>query len=485
VDQKETAPHAAASRWPVAEIRRTIGDLDLRGRTLQEPLDLTATHVTGTVDLSGAVLEAGLTAKDAWFDRPVNLHRCRISGDLFAAGARFDGGLDMSWARCRGRLYFWRARFGGPATFFQLQCHPHDRPEDSFVHPGEFNCSWAWFRGPADFGRCHLYGPAYFWRTRFFDRCSFDEASFASDAVFAGTRSEICLARDELPPDVFERLDVAGFLSADSEESCRIEGRTLYRYAQLRGIASAQQLDERIDRAALSEADAQLLREAYREHSGPMFGGQAILSRLRIPQPKSVKFFAVNADSWSLDGTDLDAIAFFDSAERPVPAAIGLGHSYHSVFISYGGPDTAEALRINAALTNAGVETFFYPEDAVPGVRIEAEMEAGVGRYDRTLLLCSETSHHRRGWLFEAHHALDLERRDGGTRLIPVTLDEGLWSWQPADTAEKDLRQMLLDRTAADFRRTAGNEDAFNTAIAKLLVALTKPPADEAPVTRS
>lgn len=121
----------------------------------------------------------------------------------------------------------------------------------------------------------------------------------------------------------------------------------------------------------------------------------------------------------------------------------------------------------------------------MPGNRIDAEMGAGVGRYDCTLLLCSETASRRPGWLFEAHSALGLRCRDGGTRLIPVTLDEGLWTWQPAETVQKALRQALLDRTAADFRRTGGNEDAFNTAIAKLLEALSNPAADQAPVKES
>jgi hypothetical protein len=150
---------------------------------------------------------------------------------------------------------------------------------------------------------------------------------------------------------------------------------------------------------------------------------------------------------------------------------VGLGHVYHSVFISYGGPDRDAAHRLNHALSRAGVETYFFPEDAVPGHPIETEMRDGVEGHGRTLLLCSANSVGRPGWLFEAAHALKLEKIDQHTRLIPIALDQGLWNWQP-EPEHEDLKTSILDRAYADFTDITDNPTAFNEALGLLLQGL-------------
>ena len=454
-----------------------IGDLDLRGQTLDVPLNLSGARLEGTVDLSGATLKAGLYVAEARFSKPVIMSRCTVFGDIYAKGAHFVDRFDLSWARCSGRIYGWRARFAKEANFFQLQCGlgDHQSSQPSYVFPGELNFSWAWFQGPVNFGRCHMNGPVYFWRTRFFDSCSFDEASFAGGATFMGGVSEISLARDELPHGFFDRLDQAGMLRHDHEEEWIMEdGRTLTRFAQLRDVNSEQQLQERMQATDLSPAERERLLAEYRLHSGPMFVKSALLTRLRITPPRSVKFIAVNARDWDLKGTDVNAIAFFNAAEEAVPIPVGLGHVYYSVFISYGGPDRETANRLNRALTQAGVETYFFPEDAVPGNIIESEMRDGVEGYERTLLLCSKNSVGRPGWLFEANHAIKLEGTDKLSRLIPVALDQGLWEWQPAPEHAR-LKAKILERAYADFTHCDNDQDAYNEALGKLLEGLTKP----------
>ncbi len=452
-----------------------IGDLDLRGQVLDVPLNLTRARVEGRVDISSATLNAGLFAGEARFNKPVIMNRCKVFGDIYAKGAQFADRIDMSWARCSGRIYFWRARFTKEANFFQLLCGPGGQTSlESYVHTGELNLSWAWFHGPVDFGRCHMNGPVYFWRTRFFDTCSFDEASFAEDATFMGAVSEISLARDELPDGIFDRLEQAGMLRPDQEEvMIMADDRRLSRFAQLSDVLSEQQLQDRLQAKNFSPAESDFLIQEYRKHGGPMFSNSALLTRLRIAKPRSVKFIGVNAKEWDLKGTDVDAIAFFNAAEEPVPVPVGLGHVYHSVFISYGGPDREAARRLNLALSQAGVETYFFPEDTVPGHRIETEMRDGVEAHDRTLLLCSTNSVGRPGWQFEAYHAFKLEENDKLTRLIPIALDQGLWGWQPGPEHE-NLKTQILNRAYADFTNCSDDHDAFNEALGQLLKGLIK-----------
>ena len=280
-----------------------IGDVDLRGQTLEVPLNLTGARIEGTVDLTGATLKQGFYAAEARFQKPVNLSRCKVFGDIYAKGAEFADRFDLSWARVLGRIYGWRARFGKQASFFQLQCGPGDTDaaDESYVFPGELNLSWAWFHGPVDFGRCHMNGPVYLWRTRFFDSCSFDEASFAGGATFMGGVSEISLARDELPPGLFDRLEQAGLINPDHEEEwITPDGRTLTRFGQLKNVLSEQQLQERMQAVNLPPSEYERLLKEYRTKSGPMFATSATLSRLRIVPPRSVKFIGVNARDWDL-----------------------------------------------------------------------------------------------------------------------------------------------------------------------------------------
>jgi hypothetical protein len=432
---------------------QTLAGLDLRGRQLDASLNLSR----------GTSFDAGLNAR-----------RSQVEGDLLLSQARFAGPVDLSWARVHGRVYAWRARFHADATFRQLMVAPGQRADTSYVHPGEVNFSWAWFHGPACFERCHFEGPAYFWRTRFLDRCSFDETSFAKDATFMGMPSEVCLSRREIGWDFFSRLEALGLVRRDDEEVATVDGRECAMFGQLAGVRGVQELQQRMAEVGLAKPECAALAAQYREHCGPMFAGAASLQRLRIAQPRQVKFVAVNGLTWDLAGTDLDAIAFFDAEQHAVPANVGLGHAYDGVFISYGGLDQAVAARLNRALQNVGVDTFYYPENSIPGRVIDREMVDGVAGFDRVLLICSQTSPLRPGWRFELQRTLEREDREGeGTVLVIAAIDEGLWRPWPAEVEAMRLR--LQRHTVVDFRGALDNTERFNSQLGRVLAALHRP----------
>ena len=445
-----------------------VGDLDLRGRVIDVPLNLSGARVTGRVDLTGAELRRGLAAMGTFFEAGLTARRCQVAGDVYLSHARFAGPVDMSWTRVAGRVYAWRARFLGEATFRQLMVSPNDGNERSFVHAGELNFSWAWFQGRTAFERCHLEGPVYFWRTRFLDSCSFDESSFGSDATFMGKPTEICLSRREVGWDFFTRLEKLGLVRRDDEESALVNGNELAMFGQLADIGSLQELQQRMEAAGLPPQEQQAIESQYREHSGPMFAKEASFRPVRIAKPRQVKFIAVNGLEWNLEGTDVGAIAFFNADQDPVPPAVGLGHAYDRVFISYGGPDQPVAGRFNVALQNVGVETYYYPERAVPGRMIDDEMRVGVAGHDRVLLLCSSTASNRPGWLFELERALEREEKEGPGKVLSVlAIDDGLWEeWQPDI---EPLRQQLLKRNVADFRGTLDDPSGFNQQLGRVL----------------
>lgn len=452
---------------------QSLDGLDLHGRVIDTPLNLSGARITGPVNLAEAELRGGLIANRTFFDGGLNTHRSVIEGDVQLSHARFGGPVDMSYTHVRGRVYAWRARFFAEATFRQLTVSPGTGIDKSFIWPGELNFSWAWFHGMAQFERCYLEGPVYFWRTRFLDACSFDETSFGLDATFMGMPSEVCLAREELGWDFFQRLQDLGLILYDDEEVSVVDGRNCPMFGTLADVKSIQELHQRMEALGLLPDERQALEKQFQRHIGPMFAKMASMQRLRIVQPRQVKFIAVNGQQWDLSGTDTNAIAFFNAEQQPVPVSVGLGRSYDRVFISYGGPDQAIAERFNHALQNVGVETFFYPEDSIPGRAIDEEMRDGIAGYDRILLLCSQSSPLRAGWRFELLRAMERENQQGKEAvLIPVAIDGGLWEPWPEDL--EPVKQRLLGRTVADFRGALEDPVRFNDQLARVLITLRK-----------
>jgi len=245
--------------------------------------------------------------------------------------------------------------------------------------------------------------------------------------------------------------------------------------AHLRNVESLQELETRMIEAEISVQDQAALKAYYCQHAGPMFCKEASLQRMRFEQPKKIGFVGVNASEWSLTGTDIDAISFFNASEELVPKAVGLGHVYNTVFISYGGPDELVARQFHAALLHAGVNAYFYKENALPGRMIVDEMQIRVGSCDQVLLICSRSAAERPGWRYELNLALRREEEQGEGKnkvLVPVAIDDGLWTeWLPET---EPLRSRIILRNVSDFRGALNDKDLFNQRLGLLLESLRR-----------
>ena len=148
-----------------------------------------------------------------------------------------------------------------------------------------------------------------------------------------------------------------------------------------------------------------------------------------------------------------------------------------STFISYGGPDEAFAQRLYDALREHSVVTFFFPESATLGERIDNEVFSRLQDHDRVILICSRNSLDRPGVLNEVQETFDREARDGGaTYLLPVTLDDYVFSGWKA--THPQLAERVSRRVVGDFRRAARSRKSFDEALSRLLDALkTKHPS--------
>lgn len=146
---------------------------------------------------------------------------------------------------------------------------------------------------------------------------------------------------------------------------------------------------------------------------------------------------------------------------------------FHSVFLSYGGPDQAVAGHFFEWLDSRGVNCFFFPESATPGVRIHRTMSEGVAAFDRIVLLCSVHSLDRPGVMYELEQVLSREADEGGSELlIPVALDDFIWAWRPS---KPDIARQVRARVVADYREVLSNSEAFDHQMNRLLRALRRP----------
>lgn len=144
-----------------------------------------------------------------------------------------------------------------------------------------------------------------------------------------------------------------------------------------------------------------------------------------------------------------------------------------STFISYGGPDEAFARRLYDVLRAHRVMTFFFPESATLGERIDNEVFQRLQDHDRVLLVCSRDSLDRTGVIHEIQETLDREARDGGaTYLLPIMLDDYvLDGWEKI---QPRLAERIRRRIVGDFRGTKRNKARFDKAMDRVLDALKK-----------
>ena len=143
-----------------------------------------------------------------------------------------------------------------------------------------------------------------------------------------------------------------------------------------------------------------------------------------------------------------------------------------SVFLSYGSPDEDTARAFYRAFKRRGIKCFFFPESAIPGVRLHRTMSQGVVKHNRFVLICSRASLTRRGVLYEIEQVLGLEAKAGGAELlVPVTLDDYVFErWSPQ---RPDLADQVRSRVIADFRKVTLGSRRWRREIAQLVAAVT------------
>jgi hypothetical protein len=144
---------------------------------------------------------------------------------------------------------------------------------------------------------------------------------------------------------------------------------------------------------------------------------------------------------------------------------------HKSLFISYGGPDEPLAKAITTWLKSAGIKTWFFPEDSLPGQKLHRMMFEGVNNHDRVLLLCSKNSLIRAGVLNELERVLERESSEGGGDiLIPVTVDDFVFGdW---NTERRDIVKQIQSRVVTTIPDPKVDAAGFEREMLRLQEAL-------------
>jgi uncharacterized protein YjbI with pentapeptide repeats len=145
---------------------------------------------------------------------------------------------------------------------------------------------------------------------------------------------------------------------------------------------------------------------------------------------------------------------------QTLPFASETSASRYSCFISHSSQDKEFCDRLWSDLRRAGVRCWYFPEAAVLGRGLWAEIDQGISTFDKMILVCSAHSLQSGPVMRELKRALAREDAEARDVLFPITLDNEVFTeWQ------HPFKIDVLAKVIGDFR-------GWNTDPAKYLASL-------------
>jgi uncharacterized protein YjbI with pentapeptide repeats len=142
---------------------------------------------------------------------------------------------------------------------------------------------------------------------------------------------------------------------------------------------------------------------------------------------------------------------------------------YYESFISYGGEDKKFVERLHHDLKAKKVRCWFASEDAVPGKNIKKTINTQIRLRDKLILVLSKNSIQKDWVVYEAKEALREEKRRGKPILIPIMLDDAIFTYHGPDSTWVNK---LRERFIGDFRGCDRDDALYKKAFERLLKSL-------------
>jgi hypothetical protein len=139
---------------------------------------------------------------------------------------------------------------------------------------------------------------------------------------------------------------------------------------------------------------------------------------------------------------------------------------FNSCFVSYSAHDQGFCDRLVRDLRRQRVRTWYFPDSATWGKTVWGEIDQGIKRFDKTILICSQRSLTSGPVLRELERALEREDRENRDVLFPIRIDDYvLHSWQ------HPRRSDVVRKVVGDFSAWT-DEASYRMALSRLLDAL-------------
>jgi len=154
-----------------------------------------------------------------------------------------------------------------------------------------------------------------------------------------------------------------------------------------------------------------------------------------------------------------------------MPALVGTGIEFYSLFISYSTHDQEFAERLRADLQAKCVRCWFAPHDMRSGKKVHEQIDEAIRVYDKLLLILSPASMESEWVKTEISKARRREIKEGKRILFPIRLCsfEALCDWECFDAdAGKDSAREIREYFIPDFSNWK-DHDAYRKAFDSLL----------------
>ena len=214
---------------------------------------------------------------------------------------------------------------------------------------------------------------------------------------------------------------------------------------------------------------------------GTMRALYGIQEQLRVPRAllvttstvtRAAAEFAKAVGIEIADGDVLRAWIKRYKAAQATPHSVS--QRFRSCFVSHSSADADFVAELVKRLRDAGVRTWYAPEDLVPGRKIHEEVAAAIATFDRLIVVLSESSIASRWVQTELRWARRREREEGARVLFPVSLVpfQALTSFELFDAdSGQDLAAEIREYFVPDFSRWH-ERTAFDRSMKTLLKGL-------------